>query len=303
MKQLGFAGLAAYLASSAWGLPLSRQQADTEEVLPFTDVPDGWCPAGQRLDLRELRLSITPVDSFHQVSHYGVAQIGPAAWKLEGMGMAGQPRSYTLEEIKRRPRIERTLFFECSGNSSRRIHGTMGNATWTGTPLRELLRELRPASEVREVIFWGADAGEETIRGDTFRMNFARSMSLEDAMESEAMLVYEINGEPLPVGNGFPIRLVVPGWYGICNVKWLTRIEFSDRRFMGRFMGRSYVNILGRDVDGDGTLEFTEVSVTKMNVKSVVARHAVAAFGAHEGIRSGMERCGHAAQIGRGASG
>lgn len=270
ITQLGLAGLAASLASPAWGLPVSWL-ADDEEVLPFMDVPADFRPIGQRLDLRELRSWITPNDNFYGIQHYGQPpQIDAATWRLEGMGLVDRPRSYTVEEIKKRPRIERTLFFECSGNSARTFHGSMGNAKWTGTSLRDLLRELKPAADAIEVIFWGADVGEETLRGNKYRMHFARSMSIEDAMKTDALLVYEMNGEPLPVGHGAPLRLVIPSWYGICNVKWLTRIELSDRRFMGRFMGRDYVNIVGREVDGQ--IEYTESSVTRMQVKSVVAR-------------------------------
>ena len=77
----------------------------------------------------------------------------------------------------------------------------------------------------REVVFWGADAGEQTWREMTITEQFARSMALEDAMNPDNLLVYEMNGEPLPPLNGFPVRLIAPGWYGIANVKWLTRIE------------------------------------------------------------------------------
>ncbi len=268
LAQMGIAGFAAAFASPAWG----AWQADTEEMIPFSDVPDAFRPTGQRLDPRVLPSWITPNNNFFQLGHYGSPKIDAAAWKLEATGSVGRRRSYRMEELKKRPRVQRTLFFECSGNSARMFHGTMGNATWTGTPLRELLRELRPAADAKEVIFWGADAGEETLRGNKFPMRFARSMSIDDAMNSDALLAYEMNGEPLPVGNGFPMRLVVPGWYGISNVKWLTHIELSPRPFMGRFMARDYVNILGRDPDGDGVLEFTEVSVTRIQVKSVVWR-------------------------------
>ena len=103
-----------------------------------------------------------------------------------------------------------------------------------------------------------------------YQMNFARSMSLQDAMDSDAILAYEADGQPLPRVHGFPVRLVVPGWYGVSNVKWLTRIELSPRRFMGRFMGRDYVTIMGRQV-GD-KVEYTETSVTRMLVKSVLGR-------------------------------
>lgn len=271
LTQLGLAGLAASLASPASGLPLSWQTAD-EEVLPFTDLAAtfDFAKAG-RLDLQKVRSWITPNEQFFSLQHYGPPpQLDAAAWTLEGMGRAGQPRTFTLAEVKKRPRTDHTLFFECSGNSLRTVHGSLGNVKWTGTPLRDLLSELKPAADVKDVIFWAADAGEETLRGNKYRMHFARSMSLADAMESGAILAYEMNGEPLPVGNGFPVRLIVPGWYGVCNVKWVTRIELSRSRFMGRFMARDYVTIRARTVGGQ--TEHTETSVTRMNVKSVVAR-------------------------------
>jgi len=95
-------------------------------------------------------------------------------------------------------------------------------------------------------------------------------MALDDAARSDAILAYEMNGQPLPVGHGFPVRLLVPGWYGVANVKWLTKIELSDTRFMNRFMGRDYVTVMGRQV-GDH-VEYTETSVGSQRVKSVVAR-------------------------------
>jgi DMSO/TMAO reductase YedYZ molybdopterin-dependent catalytic subunit len=92
-----------------------------------------------------------------------------------------------------------------------------------------------------------------------------------------AILAHTINGGPLPASHGFPVRLIVPGWYGVANVKWLSRIEAVTTRFMGRFMGRDYVTIMGRQV-GD-KVEYTETSVTKMRVKSVVGRVARAKSG------------------------
>jgi len=99
---------------------------------------------------------------------------------------------------------------------------------------------------------------------------FGRSMSLEDAMRPDLLLAYERNGQPLESRNGAPLRLIVPGWYGIANVKWLTRIEVRDRRYMGRFMGRDYVTVRGERQDGE--VVFVESSVTRMNLKSAIAR-------------------------------
>jgi len=95
-------------------------------------------------------------------------------------------------------------------------------------------------------------------------------LSLEDAMRPDLILAYERNGQPMEQRNGAPLRLIVPGWYGIANVKWLTRIEVRNRRYMGRFMGRDYVTVRGERQDGE--VVFVESSVSKMNLKSVIAR-------------------------------
>jgi DMSO/TMAO reductase YedYZ molybdopterin-dependent catalytic subunit len=126
-----------------------------------------------------------------------------------------------------------------------------------------------------EVVFYGADQGEEVVRKDTplefkFTSNFARSMSIEDAMNPANLLCYEMNGSPLPAANGFPVRLIVPGWYGVANVKWLRRIEVRDSRFLGRFMGRDYVTI--REERHDGTTVMAETTVGRMLLKSAPAR-------------------------------
>ena len=124
-------------------------------------------------------------------------------------------------------------------------------------------------------MFFGHDRKEETLRQGTPReltveVPFGRSMSLEDALRLDLLLAYERNGEPLEKRNGFPLRLIVPGWYGIANVKWLRRIEVRDRRYMGRYMGRDYVTVRGERHGSE--VVFVESSVTRMNLKSVVAR-------------------------------
>jgi DMSO/TMAO reductase YedYZ molybdopterin-dependent catalytic subunit len=104
----------------------------------------------------------------------------------------------------------------------------------------------------------------------TMRQHFARSMSVEDARNPNYILAYEMNGEPLPEKNGFPLRLIVPGWYGVANVKWLQRIELSDRRLQSQFMARDYVTV--REVEQDGETVWTETGVRHMRLKSAPAR-------------------------------
>ncbi len=124
------------------------------------------------------------------------------------------------------------------------------------------------------MVFWGTDAGDVALKDDIrdvkMHQNFARSMSLADAMSPHNILCYEMNGTALPAKNGFPLRLIAPGWYGIANAKWLKRIEVRDRRFMGKFMGRDYVTI--REEEHNGETVWTETSVGRTRLKSAPAR-------------------------------
>ena len=122
----------------------------------------------------------------------------------------------------------------------------------------------------REVVFWGGDSGEEEVRGTKMQQNFARSMSLADAMHDDILLCYEMNGAALPAAHGFPLRLIAPGWYGIANVKWLERIEVRDTRYMGRFMARDYVTL--REEQQNGRTVWAETSVGRSLLKSMPVR-------------------------------
>ena len=251
-------------------------------VVPFTDVPEnftglrggagGGFPGENRAaqDLRELSSWVTPTEDFFAVAHYGYPDLDAASYRLQVTGLVERPLTLTLDELKARPRVELNLVFECSGNSSGRFHGMVGNSTWAGAALMPLLAEARPTAHSREVYFWGADTGTEEIRGNEYEQNFARSMSLDHVTETGPILAYEMNGKPLPVVHGFPVRLIVPGWYGICQVKWLERIELGADRLMTRFMAKDYVTLMGREENG--RTEWVETSVTHQRVKSVVAR-------------------------------
>ena len=119
-------------------------------------------------------------------------------------------------------------------------------------------------------MFFAEDVDTEEIRGREVEKAFARSMSVDDAMRSENMLAFEMNGEPLPHYHGKPVRLIVPGWYGVANVKWINQIHVQDTRYMGRFMGRDYVTLKRSNVGG--VERWVENSVTTMNLKSAIVR-------------------------------
>ncbi|HXH13413.1 MAG TPA: sulfite oxidase [Alphaproteobacteria bacterium] len=250
-----------------------------EEVIPWMDQPPPHPRphvVSNQLKWEELDAWITPNAKFFRVAHYQ-GPLGPAIderqWSLEITGLVKRPLTMTLSQLKARPRQEVTFTLECSGNHGFPFFiGGIGTATWAGTPLAPLLQEAEVLDKGIEVVFVGSDAGEEEVRGIKMTQNFARSMSLADAMNPDNLLCYEMNGEPLPQPHGFPLRLIAPGWYGVANVKWLKRIEIRPSRFMGRFMARDYVTI--REEQRNGETVWMETSVGRALLKSVPAKVA-----------------------------
>ncbi|MGG5823540.1 sulfite oxidase [Falsiroseomonas sp. HW251] len=222
---------------------------------------------------------ITPIANFFQVGHYGWPAITPAAWRLEVEGRVGAPLRLSLADLKAAPRQEVTYTLECSGNHGLPfLSSAIGNARWGGVRLADVLRRAGISQDAKEVVFYGADKAEEVVRAGTplelrFSANFARSMPVDDAMNPANLLCYEMNGEDLPAAHGAPVRLIVPGWYGIANVKWLQRIEVRDTRFVNRFMARDYVTVR-EERRGDETI-VTESTVGRGRLKSAPARVTV----------------------------
>ncbi len=250
--------------------------AQDEELMPFTDMPEGFTappvtPGGIHfLDTRYIDSFYTPVDDFYIVQHYNQPVIPEDEYRLQITGMVDSLVEISLAELKSRPKVEIDAGFECGGNRAAIFHGLIGNARWGGVSLRELLLEAGIQSAGIEVVFYGADMGTENIRDMDAEQNFGRSMHFSDALRSEVMLAYEMNGEPLNMYHGAPVRLIVPGWYGVANVKWLNQIHVQDRRFMGRFMARDYVTLSHRNIGGVERWE--ERSVTKTQLKSAIIR-------------------------------
>lgn len=256
-----------------WMMPALAQG---EVDVPFTDVPDTFNPQPVRpgamhfQDTRRIDDFFTTNDDFYVIQHYGQPEIDSAGYQLQVTGLVQRELKISLAQLRERPIVEIDAGFECGGNSGRLFHGLIGNARWRGVSLRDLLEEAGIRPEGKEVVFFGADIGEEEIRGRKVPKAFARSMSVEDAMSDHNMLAFEMNGEPLPHYHGKPVRLLAPGWYGVANVKWLTQIHVQDTRYMGRFMGRDYVT-LKREMVG-GNERWVENSVAKMNLKSAIVR-------------------------------
>jgi DMSO/TMAO reductase YedYZ molybdopterin-dependent catalytic subunit len=253
--------------------------AQGEEVIAWTDIPANFNPVGRggrSLDTRTLQRGtfFTPTEDFYLVQHYGQATLDAATYKLRLTGLVNKPMELTLDQLKQRRRTEIVAGFECGGNSNATINRLCGNARWTGTSLSALLRDAGLQPHAREVVFFGADKGMENVthgRGaNQVEQHFGRSMSTEDAMKSEPLICWDMNGAPLVPTHGAPVRLIVPGWYGVANVKWLNHIHVQDARFMGRFMSRDYVTLAGQKI-GDQVV-WNETSVSRMRIKSMVAR-------------------------------
>jgi DMSO/TMAO reductase YedYZ molybdopterin-dependent catalytic subunit len=247
-----------------------------EELVPFTDMPAEFTAppvtpgAIHYLDTRKITSFYTPNDDFYIIQHYNQPELDAASYTLKLTGLVDKPQEFTLEQLKARPHVELTAGFECGGNSERLFQGLIGNARWVGCALADLLLEAGVHPEGIEIVFYGNDKGMETIRDQTVEQSFGRSLHINDALNTGAILAWEMNGEPLPHFHGAPLRLIVPGWYGVANVKWLAQIHAQDRRFMGRFMGRDYVTLSKVDIGGEERWE--ERSVTKIRLKSAIVR-------------------------------
>ena len=272
-RDLLTSGLAAGLALLARPEFVFPGQSDDEVLVPFENVPRS---SPESLDWETLTEWLTPQDQVFSVQHYDIPEIDVSSFALEISGLVEHRKSLSLEDLRALPREDQFMTLECSGNGAAPgFSGAVYNSRWTGTRLAPLLEACGVKPGAVEVVFFGHDRKTETLRPGTPRelsveVPFGRSLSLADATGLNPLLAYERNGEPLARRNGAPLRLIVPGWYGIANVKWLRRIEVRDRRYMGRYMGRDYVTVRG-EKQGDEIM-YVESSVTRMNLKSVIAR-------------------------------
>jgi DMSO/TMAO reductase YedYZ molybdopterin-dependent catalytic subunit len=196
------------------------------------------------MPLEALRFPVTPIGLHYLLIHYDVPVVDPASWRLTVRG--GRELSLGLEELQARPAAELTVTMECAGNgrahldprpvSQPWLFEAVGTARWRGVQLRPLLDEAGVPESSLEVVFTGLDRGLEKGMDQRYQ----RSLRLEEALRDEVLLAYEMNGAPLPPQHGFPLRLVVPGWYGMTNVKWLDTIELVDRPFEGYQQASAY---------------------------------------------------------------
>ncbi len=197
------------------------------------------------MPLEAMRFDLTPPGLHYLLTHYDIPAIDPAGFQVRVDGLVDTPLSLDLDALRSRPRVSTVVTLECAGNGRARLRPrpvsqpwlveAVSTSRWTGTPLAPLLREAGIHDGAVDVVFTGADHGIE--RG--VEQDYQRSLRVEEAMGENALLAYEMNGAPLPPQHGYPLRLIVPGWYGMAHVKWLTRMSVVAEPFDG-FQMRAY---------------------------------------------------------------
>ena len=229
-----------------------------------------------------LHTFLTPNEQFYVRTHFEVPAIHRAQWKLRIEGHVERPVEIGYDDLRKLKSHSLTALLECSGNSRvfleppqlsiRWEQGGVSNAEWRGVPLHMLLEEAGVKQGAVDVILEGEDKGKfESPNPKTpGEIHYARSLPIAMARAGNVLLAYEMNGKELPPAHGYPVRAVVPGWYGMASVKWLRRIIVTNQPFHGYFQTFAYA-IWKRDHSGLPSL----TPVTEIDVKSQIARPAM----------------------------
>jgi DMSO/TMAO reductase YedYZ molybdopterin-dependent catalytic subunit len=258
--------------------------ADGDGDVPFTDIPKTFSTGdagGQRrlLDIRKIDGLLTPANQYFYIQHKNQPKIDAATWRLKVTGLVKKPVELSLADLKAMRPMEMVAGYECSGNRGGSMQGLSSCGKWTGVPLSAVLKKIGVDASAREVVLFGTDRSTEDVvfRGETFKVDqqFGRSITLENALKPEPMLAWDLNAEPLVFQQGAPVRLIMPGWYGVANVKWLSEIHLQEERFLGNYQARWYRSLVGVGGTGgemDPGTQWVENEISKMHLKSVIAR-------------------------------
>ncbi|HYL35669.1 MAG TPA: molybdopterin-dependent oxidoreductase [Bryobacteraceae bacterium] len=265
-----------------WATPALAQD---EVEAPFTDLPPNFNPGAnpnaptRMLDIRKIDGPYTSKDQFFALQHMNRPEINGDTYKLKLTGLVNKAAEFSLADLKGMHSTEVAAGYECSGNSPRSVEGLCSCGLFKGVRLRDVLKQAGVNSKAREVVFFGTDRGpiDVVFRQQTFKVEqqFARSVTLENAMKPEPLLAYALNGDPLTLAQGYPLRLIMPGWYGVCNVKWLAEVHVQEDRFLGNYQARWYrsvVGVGGTGEDNDPGTQWVENEITRIHLKSVIAR-------------------------------
>jgi DMSO/TMAO reductase YedYZ molybdopterin-dependent catalytic subunit len=228
------------------------------------------------MPLEALRYDLTPTGLHYLLIHFDIPALDAASWRLRVGGLLRTPLELTLDDIRAMPSRTLAVTMECAGNGRARLSPrpmsqpwlveAIGTAEWTGTPLAPILEKAGLGADTVELVFTGADRG---IQGDE-EQDYGRSLTVPEAMRPEVLLAYEMNGQALQPQHGSPLRLLVPGWYGMTNVKWLTSIEAVAEPFAGYQQARAYH--YQRDADDPGQ------PVNRIRVRALMAPPGIPDF-------------------------
>ena len=244
---------------------------------PFSPVELQLAVRNHGMPLEALRYPVTPAGLHYLLIHYDIPAVDPATFQLTVEGRVSRPLTFSLDDLRARPAVEREVTMECAGNGRALLTGprplsqpwlaeAIGTAAWTGTPLAPILNEAGLDDDALEIVFTGLDRGVEGGEAQLYE----RSLPMEEALRDENLLAYGMNGGPLPPQHGFPLRLVVPGWYGMTHVKWLTRITVVAEPFTGYQQAQAYR--LRRNEDDPGE------PVTRIVPRALMIPPGIASF-------------------------
>jgi DMSO/TMAO reductase YedYZ molybdopterin-dependent catalytic subunit len=248
-----------------WALAEDEELVDFVDLLNFRTENHAATPRVKFYDLRHLTTFYTPPAEFFEFHQTAAPQVNVRNWRLQVTGFVEKPRQFTLDEIRQRAdKRDVAVTIECSGNTPiNAANGQVSTGLWTGVGLASILKECVLKPEAREVVFFGLDIERERTSPD--EIPHGRSVFVQDALDADAILAFALNGQALTPEHGFPLRVILPGWYGMTQIKWLGEIRVIDRRYEGPHMSRNY----HRMEVGDPV---TEMSISKKRLKSVVAR-------------------------------
>jgi DMSO/TMAO reductase YedYZ molybdopterin-dependent catalytic subunit len=245
---------------------MTKPSAPMGDPLTFEELQ--LATRNRGMPLEALRYDVTPTGLHYLLVHFDIPAVDEGSWRLHVGGCFEREVDLDLDAIRALPQKKILVTLECAGNGRARLMPrpvsqpwvveAVGTAEWTGTPLEGVLRSAGLRDDAVDIVFTGADHGVE--KG--YEHDYARSLSVADALRPEVLLAYEMNGRPLEPQHGFPLRLVVPGWYGMAHVKWLRRIDAIPCAFDGYQQRVAYW--FKRDADDPGT------PVTRMRPRALL---------------------------------
>ena len=231
------------MTSRTWQERSASRVAEPGEGISHDEL--GLAARNHGMPAEALQWDTTPVGLHYVLVHYDIPAVDPGSWRLRLDGGAGSTQELALADLASMPQHTVRVTLECAGNgralleprpvSQPWLTGAVGTADWSGVRLADLLARVDLRADAVDVVFTGADHGVE--RG--VEQDYARALPVAEALRPDVLVATAMNGAPLPVQHGFPARLVVPGWYGMASVKWLTDITVSDERFEG-FQHQAY---------------------------------------------------------------